>query len=194
MPELPSPMVTRDTALGVCPQAEAGSRAGRGSPVGAGWHEGQARCPDSHLPLSGLNLPLPDSALFSAQLENKHFGVVGFFPSFPNLDGPKAPQADKGEFIPSLCLWRCWNMLLPQILHQGSVGKVQLPQRDLTLTYICPSPLTASSHAPTSHPSHAAAVSGVARRRWLWPCQSLCHRSRGSWRPRLLLQTAHPAS
>lgn len=47
--------------------------------MGAGWHEGQASCPGSHLPLSGLNFPLPASALFSAQLENKAFGVVFFF-------------------------------------------------------------------------------------------------------------------
>lgn len=36
-------------------------------------------------------------------------------------------------------------MLLLQILHQGSVGKAQLLHHDLTLPYICPSPLSASS-------------------------------------------------
>jgi len=128
---------------------------------GAGPQRGQDSGPRSHLPLSGLNFTLPASALFSAQLENKPFGVV-VFSSFPNLDGPKAPRADKGKFIPSPCLRRCWNMLLPHILHQGSVGKAQLPQHGLTLTYICPSPLTASSRAPTSQPGHAAALGSVA--------------------------------
>lgn len=56
-------------------------------------------------------------------------------------------------------------MLLPQILHQASVGKAQLPQHSLTLTHICPASLTAPRHrAPALLPPPPA---------WLWPGQSL---------------------
>lgn len=132
MPGPPSPTVPRDSALGV--------RLAPGQVWG--WHQGQMSCPSSQTPLSGLNFPLPASALFSAQLERNPLELL-FLPLFPNLDGLKAPQADKIKFIASLCLWHCWNTLLPQILHQGSMGKAQSPQHGLTLTYICPSLLTA---------------------------------------------------
>lgn len=128
----------RDSGLRACSQAEIGSR------PGVGWHQGQLNCPGSHMPLFGLNIPLPASALFSAQLAKSPLQLL-FLPLFPNLDGPKAPQADKGKFI-ALCLWHCWNTLLPQILRQGSVGKAQCPQQGSTLTYICPSLLLLPCH------------------------------------------------
>lgn len=135
----------------MCFQAETGSG------PGWGWHQGQLSFPSSHMPLFGLNFPLPASALFSAQLAKSPLELL-FFPLFPNLDGPKAPQADKDKFIASLCLWHCWNTLLPQILHQGSVGRTQCPQHGSTLTSICPSLLTLPCHCWLPLDSAAVAV------------------------------------
>lgn len=137
-----------------------------------GCHQGQMSCSSSHIPLSWLNFPLLASALFSAQLERNPLELL-FLPLFPNLDGPKAPQGDKGKFIASLCLWHCWNTLLSQILHQGSVGKAQCPQHSLTLTYICPSLLTTASGTLTLCPCHCPLSLGSRVVPQLW--QSLCH-------------------
>lgn len=152
---------------------------------GWGWHWGQLRCPGSHMPLSGLNFSLTASALFSAQLEKNPLEL--FLPLFPNLDGPKAPQADKGKFIASLCLWHCWNTLLPQIFHQGSVGKAQCPQQGLTLTYICPSLFTATpgtlapllclgpTVAPLAVPGPPGTAAALSSCSELCLCPGSCH-------------------
>lgn len=145
-----------------------------------GWHWVQLSCPSSHMPLSGLNFPLMASALFSAHLGKTPLELL-FLPLFPNLDSPKAAQAEKSKFIASLCLWHCWNTLLPQILHQGSVGKAQCPQHGLTLTYICPSlcpPL-----APCCPP--CCVLSGLHR--GASSCGSPCVSPGDSRCPRLLL-------
>lgn len=166
----PSPPVPRDSGLSACSQAETGSG------PGWGWHWGQLSFPSSHMPLFGLNFPLPASALFSAQLAKSPLELL-FLPLFPNLDGPKAPQADKDKFISSLCLWHCWNTLLPQILHQGSLGKAQCPQDGSTLTYFCPSLLTPAVPLPAPSGLHGGASS----------CGSPCVTLGNSQCPRLLL-------